>query len=41
MDRPRDAKRLSNEEGDWIEKELENEKMNQKTEKTLKLVGNV
>ncbi|WP_338448815.1 MFS transporter [Niallia oryzisoli] len=38
-DRPRDAKWLSSEEKDWIEKELENEKVNQKTEKTSKLAA--
>ena len=35
-DRPKDAKWLTSEERDWIEQELENEKMSQKTEKVEK-----
>ena len=35
-DRPKDAKWLTSEERDWIERELENEKMSQKTEKVEK-----
>ncbi|MCQ6277448.1 MFS transporter [Bacillus sp. V3B] len=35
-DRPRDAKWLKSDERDWIEQELENEKMSQKTKKTEK-----
>lgn len=38
-DRPKDAKWLSDEEKDWIEKELKNEKAIQKAEKTSKLTA--
>ncbi|KAA9028463.1 MFS transporter [Niallia endozanthoxylica] len=38
-DRPKDAKWLTSEERDWIEKELENEKMKQTVVKTSKLAA--
>ena len=38
-DRPRDAKWLTSEERNWLEKELENEKMGQTEEKTSKLAA--